>query len=49
MLRGNQTKTKETLLLKFKNLLKKKKIDKGKQFGHLRKCHNCGKQGHWAN
>jgi hypothetical protein len=30
-LRGNRTKIKETLLLKFKNLPKKKKANKGKK------------------
>jgi hypothetical protein len=48
-LHGDQTKSEEALLLKFKNLLKKKKIDKGKHSGRPRKCHNCGNQGHWAN
>jgi hypothetical protein len=48
-LRGDQTKTKKMLLLKFKNLFKKKKINKGKHFKCLGKCHNYGKQGHKAN
>ncbi len=29
--------------------MKKKKIDKSKHSGHPRKCHDCGKKGHWAN
>ncbi len=29
--------------------MKKKKIDKGKHSRRPRKCHNCGKKGHWAN
>ncbi len=33
---------KNTLLLKFKNLLKKKKNNKGKHSRHLGKCHNYG-------
>ncbi len=43
---GDQTKTKKTLLLKFKRNLKKKKINEGKHSRHLGKCHNYGKQGH---
>jgi len=35
--------------LKFKNLLKKKKIKKVKHSRHLGKCHNYGRKGHWAN
>jgi hypothetical protein len=45
-LRGDQTKTQKTLLLKFKNLFKKKTINKGKHSRCLGKCHNYGKQGH---
>jgi hypothetical protein len=35
--------------LKFKDLLKKKKIDKGKNSRRQRKCYNYGKASHWTN
>jgi len=37
------------LLLKFKNLLKKKKTEKNINFKCSRNCYNCGKPHHWAN
>jgi hypothetical protein len=39
----------ETLLLNFKNLLKKKKTDKGRNFKCSRNCYNSGKLEHYVN
>jgi len=47
-LHGDQTKTKKTLLLKFKYILKEKK-DKGNNGEHTKNVYNCGKSGHWVN
>ncbi len=45
----DHTKTKETLLLKFKQFLKKKKTNIGNSSKHFGNCHNCDKPDHWVN
>jgi hypothetical protein len=47
-LHGDQTETKETLLLKFKYLLKEKK-NKGKNGKHTKNVYDCEKYGHCIN
>jgi len=47
-LHGDQTKTKEALLLKFEYILKEKK-NKGKNGKHTKNVYNCGKSSHWVN
>jgi hypothetical protein len=47
-LHGDHTKTRKTLLLKFK-FLKKKKTNKNKSSKCFGNCHDCGKLDHWAN
>jgi hypothetical protein len=46
---GDQTKIKEALLLKFKNLPKNKKVDKRKNLKCFGNCYNYGYFDHWAN
>jgi hypothetical protein len=48
-LHDDHTKTKEPLLLKFKQLIKKKKTNISKSSKHFCNCHKCDKSDHWVN